>query len=595
MVQTRQVDLLSGVVTPGHVPSRKPDAGPAPDGHGQCGELAFRLAATPARRHVHESARRWTGCVGAPYASDGGDATTILARLSPADSGGLASLGGEFVLASYDTASGTLLLATDLFASIPLYYSTQGDALRFGTDPALAPATVRPELDPQAIYDYLFFGVVPGSRSILAGVHKLGPATALLWQGGRVRTWRYWQPDFRRSREPPGELAEAARAALSAAVRQRTTLPDLACFLSGGLDSSTVCGYAARHMAVRVPAFTIGFDVAGFDESEYARICARHFDLELHEHRIRSGDVSECIDRLVGAFPEPFGNPSAVPAYLCARFAHDAGARHLLAGDGGDELFGGNERYQKQLVFGLYERTPRWLRAGAVDSLARLTSRAPAPFSKVASYVSQAQVALPDRLFSYNLLVRNDPATVLTTDFLRSVDPLGSLDYARRCFREPAGGDVVDRMLYLDWAVTLADNDLRKVRRACDLAGVDVYFPMLDPRVVALSTRVPSTAKLDLLTLRKFYKRALTGFLPPQIIDKTKHGFGVPVGPWVNDDPQLRDRVRTRLAALARRDILQPAFITDLLRLQETDHAVYYGSLIWPLFMLEEWLAANRY
>jgi asparagine synthase (glutamine-hydrolysing) len=367
----------------------------------------------------------------------------------------------------------------------------------------------------------------------------------------------------------------------------------MGCFLSGGLDSSSVSGLATRFAPAPVRAFTIGFDVAEFDESRYARVTARHFGLDLAEKQIGPADVTACIDGVIGAFAEPFGNPSAVSAYLCARSAHDAGVRHMLAGDGGDELFAGNERYQKQLVFELYGRLPGWCRSAAVDPVAELSRRAPGLLRKPWSYVEQARVPLPDRLFSYYLLVRNDPSTVLTPEFLRSVDQAAPYDYARMIYREPAHGDALDRMLYLDWTLTLTDNDLPKVRTACDLAGVAVHFPMLDPEVLRLSALIPSSDKLTLRQLRRFYKRAFASFLPPEVIAKSKHGFGVPVGIWINGDPVLRRRVHARLGSLGHRGIVRRDFIDNLLRLQETDHAVYYGALTWTLFMLEEWLLAH--
>jgi asparagine synthase (glutamine-hydrolysing) len=152
-------------------------------------------------------------------------------------------------------------------------------------------------------------------------------------------------------------------------------------------------------------------------------------------------------------------------------------------------------------------------------------------------------------------------------------------------------------MLYLDWTLTLSDNDLPKVKTACDLAGVAVHFPMLDPQVVRVSALIPSREKLSFRQLRRFYKRAFAHFLPPEVIGKSKHGFGVPVGIWINGDPMLRERVRARLDSLGRRGIVRREFIDNLLRLllrlQQTDDAGYYGAMTWSLFMLEEWLLAH--
>ena len=429
------MDRLIGSITD---PARTAAARALPPAEDVAGEGArgagpgFQYAASssPGRVLDRRDQTTWLACVGAPYAAPGAtDAAVALAQFGAGKEQLLRGLGGEFALAWFDTRERVLILATDRFGSIPIYYSSKGVSDRsqiiFGTDLAwlTRQLPVTPDLDPQALYDYLFFSVVPSSRSILAGVHKVPPASTLVFRNGRVQISRYWHPDFSRTSPAAADLGTRAFDALSSAVGRVSSLPEVGCFLSGGLDSSSVCGLAARHMPGSVRAFTIGFDVPDYDESRYAQISARHFGLDLREKRIRSADVTECIDRVIGAFPEPFGNASAVSSYLCAQFARDAGVRNLLAGDGGDELFGGNERYQKQSVFNIYGELPAWLRTAVIDPAAALSRVAPGPLRKFSSYVAQARVPLPDRLFSYNLLVRNDPATVLTPEFLKTVDP----------------------------------------------------------------------------------------------------------------------------------------------------------------------------
>jgi len=585
------MDLLTGMVGPGAA------ALPGDGANGAGPGFAFRASAADGRLLHWREGADWLACVGSPLL-DGApaQAADLARRLRAAPAATLAAMGGRFALAHHDGGSRTLRLATDLFGSLPLAWAEGADGLAFGTDFAWVTrqgGRAR-ALDPQALYDYLFFSVVPSSRSIVAGLRKLARGSVLEYRDGRARASRYWEPDFSRAGPPASDLARETFDAIAAAVAGVANLPDAGCFLSGGLDSSTVSGLAARSRdGATTHAFTIGFDVEEFDESAYARITARHFGLELHEHRILSGDISRCVDRVIAAFPEPFGNPSAIPAYLCADFAREAGVANMLAGDGGDEIFAGNERYQKQSLFNVYGELPALVRRGLVDPLAVLVARAPGPLPKLASYVRQARVPLPDRLFSYNLLVRNDPSAVLTGEFLRTVDTESPYEYARGLYGEPQPGDALDRMLFLDWTTTLTDNDLPKVTVGCGLAGVAVHFPLLDPRVVEVSTRIPSADKLTLRELRKFYKEAFTGFLPEAVLTKTKHGFGVPVGIWVNRDAALRERVCSRLDALGHRGIIRREIITQLLELQSADHASYYGALLWPLFALEEWLQAN--
>jgi len=150
-------------------------------------------------------------------------------------------------------------------------------------------------------------------------------------------------------------------------------------------------------------------------------------------------------------------------------------------------------------------------------------------------------------------------------------------------------------MLYLDWHHTLADNDLRKVNRMCDLAGIEVEYPMLDDRLVEFSTRVSSARKMPRNRLRDFYKRAVANFLPHQIIDKQKHGFGLPFGVWMAEHPGLQELAQDNLSRMRRRRYVRTEFIDEIIRRHREQHAGYYGEFIWVLMMLELWLTAQGY
>jgi asparagine synthase (glutamine-hydrolysing) len=148
-------------------------------------------------------------------------------------------------------------------------------------------------------------------------------------------------------------------------------------------------------------------------------------------------------------------------------------------------------------------------------------------------------------------------------------------------------------MLYYDWQLTLADNDLRKVETMSALAGVRVTYPMLHPDVVELSTRIPPQLKMPGTRLRHFYKRAMAGYLPDEIIDKKKHGFGLPFGLWLQESPALREQIHDNLSSLRSRRIVRPQFIDRLLNLHGQDDARYHGVFIWVLAMLEQWLVEH--
>jgi asparagine synthase (glutamine-hydrolysing) len=508
----------------------------------------------------------------------------------------LGALRGHFALALCDERSRQVTLVTDRLGIEPVCFARVGDTLVFARsiDTLARYPGLQPRVSAQALYDYLYSHMVPSPGTILEGVTKLEPAESLLWRDGKLEASRYWKPNFaprRANGATPGdaELVEVLDAAVSDVVQDRC-----GAFLSGGIDSSTVTGLLARHTSGRAQAFSIGFDAQGFDESYYARLAAGHFGAEHHEFRVTPRDIAQHLPEVVCAIDEPFGNSSVIATYACAKFAADAGMTRLLAGDGGDELFGGNSRYAKQRVFELYGQVPAPLRTAVIEPLVSgAWAGSVWPVRKLKSYVKQANVPLPDRLQSYAYLERLGPQHMLHPDFLARVDLSLPLRQLRARYEEAQAEDVVDKMLYLDWKFTLADNDLRKVGRACELADMEVEYPWLDDRVVALSLRVPGQHKVNGTQLRYYAKRALSGFLPTETIQKKKHGFGLPFGVWMRDHAELRTRVESALADFRRRDILRPGFIDEVLVMQRDVHASYYGELIWVLVCLELWLASR--
>lgn len=527
-----------------------------------------------------------------------GDELTLARVLAAYSAGRVAydELAGAFALLLVDAAQRSVSVVTDRFAICPIYYCATEERLSFATD--LDALRAAPEFkrgyDTQSLYNYVFFHCIPSPRTIYRNVSKLGPAQYLRWSHGRAQTALHWQPGFASVAHEADQLDAQLRDALAAAVADRGRA-GCAAFLSGGLDSSSVAGLlkGARGAA---DVFTIGFDAEGYDESEYACIAARHFALEHKLHYVTPADVQESLPQIVAYCAQPFGNSSVIPTYHCARQAREHGVTLMLAGDGGDELFAGNQRYVDQRVFERYFKIPALLRAVIESSYRALPFMRVLPvLGKGARYIDKAHMGLPDRLQAYNFLHQFDPLKVFDGDWLASVDRDEPWQMWRQRFAEPAAGDDLQRMLYLDWKFTLADNDLVKVGSMCDLAQVEVCYPMLDKRVVDLAQRVPPATLLLNGQLRGYYKRAFSGVLPGQIIGKQKHGFGLPFGVWLREDARLQDMARSALDALAQRDIFQRSFLAEVERLFWSGAASsYYGELVWVLSMLELWLAAHN-
>ncbi|MGZ8254661.1 MAG: asparagine synthetase B family protein [Burkholderiaceae bacterium] len=500
-------------------------------------------------------------------------------------------LGGRYALVRVDLAAGEVLLATDRFGVVPLAWSQDRSRIAFSDRADGVPLDER-ELDPQSLFDYVYFHVIPAPRTVFRGVHRMEPATALRVSPIAVRAESTWQPPFAQGkRRSPSH--DEFRAAVRAAVLDTAGGTSAGCFLSGGTDSSTVAGMLARESG-RVKTFSIGFDVEGYDEMTYARIAARHFGTDHHEYYVTADDLVRGVPLVATHYDQPFGNSSAVPAYYCARMAGHSGVRRILAGDGGDELFGGNLRYARQKLFESYRRVPLALRSALLEPL--LLNRAVRDLpglSKASSYVTQACVPMPARMETYNLLGRFGAPNVFTPRFLEQVNALAPAALQSSVYQASKSAPFIDRMLAYDWRFTLSDNDLPKVTGTTRLAGIEVGFPLLADSVVDLSLRLSPDDKVRGLRLRHFFKEALAGFLPPEIIAKKKHGFGSPVGPWLVTNPKFRELAFDALNGLVDRGLIQRALVDDLFSRRLEEHPGYYGEMVWVLMMLEHWMRSH--
>jgi len=482
------------------------------------------------------------------------------------------------------------LLAIDRVGIRPLAYYSRDGLLVFGSqlDQIIAHPGVKAALDPQAIFNYLYFHMIPSPGSIYSGVSKLQPGEFLEFNNGQLTRDFYWQLRYNDSSRSKKELlaqlsTELEQSVLACAPDQQT-----GAFLSGGLDSSTVTGFYQKIAGRPIDAFTMGFDAEGYDEMDYARVTAAHFKVKLHEYYVTPADVLQAIPLIAQTYDEPFGNDSAVPAYYCAKFARELGMTRLLAGDGGDELFAGNSRYAKQKVFDLYRHVPGF----AKTLLEPLAFNLP-PLRKVKSYVEQAKIAMPERMETYNFLHRTPLAEIFSEDFLRQIDPDQPLQFLRNTYDRTSNDDLIKQMLFLDDKFTLADNDLRKVNRMCELAGVDVHYPMLQENLLEFSASIPSNWLMQGFELRSFYKEGMRGFLPKETLRKSKKGFGLPCGVWMSSDKELKQLAEANLVGITKRGFLNPAYIKNLIRLHQEGHASYYGIMIWLLIMLEQWLSSH--
>jgi asparagine synthase (glutamine-hydrolysing) len=541
---------------------------------------------------------RWPDAQLAALARSEGHAATLLDAWRDRGESALETIQGNFTLVVVDSTRNRVLLAVDRCGAERLCFAVVGGTLVFSTS-ARAVARhplVAATINRQALYEYLYCHMVPSPDTAFTGVEKLLPAQCASFSGGRLERHFYWQlpyaPEFDTDetslRKRFLDLTEQAVA------RQYDEPRSTGAFLSGGTDSSTVSGMLGKVSGRPARTYSIGFRAEGFDEIEYARITSRHFGTEAHEYYVTADDIVEAMPLIAAAYDEPFGNASAAPTYFCAKMARETGVEVVLAGDGGDEFFGGNERYAKQGIFERYHRTPAALRS----LLEPLVMNFPLgdsilPVRKAQSYIRQARIPLPDRMETYNFLHRDPLQQIFEPEFLASVDTDRPLQLAREAYYRCGSAEVIERMMHLDHKITLADNDLRKVTRMCEAAGVEVRFPFLDDDLVEFSGRLTPRQKVHQGRLRVLFKDALRGFLPNETITKSKHGFGLPFGVWLNSHGPLKSLVDSALNSLSLRGIVRPAYLDGLRKAHASGHASYYGVMIWILIELELWLQHN--
>ena len=450
-------------------------------------------------------------------------------------------------------------------------------------------------LDPQALFDYLYFHVIPSPRTVFQGVQRLPPGHFAIFRDGVLTVQPYWVPSFRPAREPSFDgLRDEFRGLLRGAVAHQLDGSPAACFLSGGTDSSTVAGMIGLASGKPAICYSIGFAAEGYDEMEFARLAARHFGCEHREIYVTPDDLVRDIPKVAASYDQPFGNSSALPSFHCAATARADGVTRLLAGDGGDELFGGNSRYASQRVFDHYQRLPKLLRRGLLEPFFGLGPVARTPgLKKGSNYIRLANTPLPDRSQDYNLVRRLGYGNVLTAGFLAQVNTDLVNQQQRQVWAQADCDDEIDRHLAYDWRYTLAECDLPKVVGTTALAGVSVGFPMLDDALLDFSMRLPGSYKLRGDTLRWFFKEALRGFLPDAVLTKTKQGFGLPFGVWMVQHDGLKRLAGEALSSAVSRGLVRPEFVRHLLADLLPQHPHYYGTLVWILIMLEHWLRAH--
>ena len=495
-------------------------------------------------------------------------------------------LRGMFGIALWDEPKRTLLLARDRAGQKPVHYTERGGRLYFGSEikSLLAAGAVDPALNMAALDHYLAFLYTPRDASIFEGVRKLPPGHFLRWRDGRAEVKQYWQVDARETFK--GSEADAV-AALGSVLEEAvcshmvSDVP-LGAFLSGGVDSSAVVGMMARASSRPVQTFSIGFDDPAFDELEHARVVAKHFGTDHHEFVVRPDGLS-ILEDLVGHFDEPFADSSAIPTWYVSEIAR----RHVtvvLSGDGGDELFGGYDRYLPHPRVAQFDRLPLpGLRGAAALAWPLLPHGATGK-----NFLRHVAKDPAGRYMDSIAMFQADERAALYAPGARAAIHAASEAALAQHFDRFSALPHDSQMMRFDFETYLPEDVLTKVDRMSMAHSIETRVPLLDNQVIDFAATLPAHLKIHNGRRKHILKETLRPMLPPGILDRKKQGFGVPLGTWFRGGltglfSDVLDAPRTK-----QRGYFEPAFVSRLLKEHlagQRDHTLR----LWQLLVFELW------
>lgn len=518
------------------------------------------------------------------------DTEVILALYQQRGIACLDQLNGMFAFAVWDVIEKTLFLARDRIGKKPLYYyHPGGDRLAFASEikSLLQLPCVEREIEPTALPDFLTYLYIPEPKTIYRNIFKLPPAHYMVLRlGGVPQIGEYWDIDFSRRRSCSPAEAEAALLELlmdSTISRMISDVP-LGAFLSGGVDSSAVVALMAEASRGPVLTCSIGFSDKLHDESSYAREVADLFNTDHREYVVQE-NLTETVSLLPKYFDEPFADSSAVPTFHVSRLASQA-VTVALAGDGGDESFGGYDKYAIELKEDLARQiVPRPI-LSVMHSGARGISH---PIGRKAHSLTGSALLEPARaFFRTNSQIDEELLGKLLSDGIkRSCTGHDPAEHTIRHWDRVRGADHVTCMLYTDLKTYLPGDILVKVDRMSMAHSLEVRAPFLDYRVIEFAASLPSQWKIKGSRKKIILRKAFGRLLPKRILDRPKHGFTVSLDSWFRGE--LKSLAEGRLLGKATLGEYLVPSVVERVWVEHQEKKAEHGTLLWSLLMFAMW------
>ncbi|CAB4710124.1 MAG: asparagine synthase (glutamine-hydrolyzing) [Actinobacteria bacterium] len=493
-------------------------------------------------------------------------------------------LSGMFAIAIWDSRDKSLTVIRDRMGKKPLWYAHQSDGtFIFGSEvKAIKAAGVSTTLRKEAISEVMQFGYVNAPRSAYNEINQLPPASYGIWREGKLGIKKYWSPDFETVNEISYEdaLTETKKLIRDAVERRLISERPIGSFLSGGFDSTVVTAYMTQLVPGKVKTFSIGFDDPRYDESAYARAVAKHLGTEHIEEKL-TPDPALLLQQLSSTLDQPFADSSIIPTFMLSKFARQE-VVVALGGDGGDEVFGGYDRY---LAAPVMQQWNSLLKVAAPLS-AGLTSAGVINNRKIKRILSQVQ-SHPTLAARYLSILSLGQAPELKQLIGHDFHSMAASAEFISHFGLAGARDDLSRMIRSDFQWYLPGDLLVKADLATMANSLEVRAPLLDHDVVEWATRLPSEYKIKGRETKHILKDIARSLVPSELIDRPKMGFAIPRADW------LRTGLRTMTYDLLTDTTAQGRgwFIPSEVEKILADHKSGQDrdSLIWPMLMLELW------
>ncbi|MFH1353952.1 MAG: asparagine synthase (glutamine-hydrolyzing) [bacterium] len=507
----------------------------------------------------------------------------------------LQHLRGMFAFAIYDQKTNQLFCARDRLGQKPFKYYSDSRVFIFASElkAILTQSEYHKEPDYLAIHHYLTLQYTPAPYTGFKDIKKLEPAHYLIvdLNTGKITNQPYWQLNFSNKLNlSEQQWCNAIMEKLDEATRLRlvSDVP-LGAFLSGGIDSSAIVGFMSRHTARPVKTFSIGFKEQAYNELPFAQAVADHFHTD-HTNFIVEPQALDILPPLVKQYEEPYADSSALPTYIVSKLTR----QHVtvaLNGDGGDENFGGYSRYSIQKFALLYEKF-RWLNAVIALPISKLAVDKihNTFFQRAHRFSATIPQDYTHRYVNYVCYFTNEAKRQLyDPTMLKKVWSYDSYNIVANQFRRAQAADKLDQTMYADIKTILVDDFLTKWDIASMAVSLEARSPFLDHKFMELAAKIPSRLKIKGANDRKYiFKKALAGFLPPDIINRPKRGFQVPLDMWFKGKLGVfaQDTLLSKRAL--NRNLFNQSVVADILHTHQRTN-INNSTYIWSLLTLELW------